>query len=139
MGRCKTIVKKLKIEDGLLLTDIQLTFRSNSLYLHRVLVDTGSGGTIVSTDLAESIGIIAEEDDMIYRITGVGGSEFVFAKKVDSIKIADAEIRDFIVEVGAMNYGFDLEGIIGLDFLQKIKAMINLDKLTIEFEGHDGS
>ena len=97
MGRCKTIVKKLKIEDGLLLTDIQLTFRSNSLYLHRVLVDTGSGGTIVSTDLAESIGIIAEEDDMIYRITGVGGSEFVFAKKVDSIKIADAEIRDFIV------------------------------------------
>jgi len=134
MGRCKTIVKKLKIEDGLLLTDIQLTFRGNSLSLHRVLVDTGSGGTIVSTDLAESIGIIAEEDDMIYRITGVGGSEFVFTKKIDLIKIADAEIRDFILEVGAMNYGFDLDGIIGLDFLQKIKAIINLDKLTIDFE-----
>ena|SRR5699024_236502 len=134
MGRCKTIVKKLKIEDGLLLTDIELTYRGNSLSLDHVLVDTGSSGTIVSTDLAESIGIIAEEDDMIYRITGVGGSEFVFTKKIDSIKIADAEIRDFILEVGAMNYGFDLDGIIGLDFLQKIKAIINLDKLTIDFK-----
>ena len=92
------------------------------------------GGTIVSTDLAESIRIIVEEDDMIYRITGIGGSEFVFTKKIDSIKIADAEIRDFILEVGAMNYGFDLDGIIGLDYLQKIKAIINLDKLTIDFE-----
>lgn len=34
-----------------------------------------------------------------------------------------------------MNYGFDLDGITGLDFLQKIKAIINLDKLTIGLEG----
>lgn len=58
--------------------------------LHRVLVDTGSGGTIISTDLAESIGIIAEEDDVIYRVTGIGGSEFVFSKRIDLIKMADA-------------------------------------------------
>ncbi len=32
-----------------------------------------------------------------------------------------------------MNYGFDLDGIIGLDLLQQIKAIINIDKLTIEF------
>ncbi|WP_251628493.1 retropepsin-like aspartic protease [Niallia sp. MER TA 168] len=112
---------------------MKLTYRGQSLWLKRVLVDTGSGGTIISTDLAESIGIIAEEDDMIYRISGVGGSEFVFSKRVDSIKIGEAEIRDFPLEVGAMNYGFDLDGIIGLDFLQQIKAIINIDKLIIEF------
>ncbi len=133
MGRCEAIVKRLIIEDGLLLTDMELTYRRQSLGLKRVLVDTGSGGTIISTDLAESIGIIAEEDDMIYRISGVGGSEFVFSKRVDSIKMGEAEIRDFPLEVGAMNYGFDLDGIIGLDFLQQIKAIINIDKLTIEF------
>ena len=133
MGRCEAIVKRLIIENGLLLTDMELTFRGQSLWIKRVLVDTGSGGTIISTDLAESIGIIAEEDDMIYRISGVGGSEFVFSKTVDSIEIGQAEIRDFPLEVGAMNYGFDLDGIIGLDFLQQIKAIINIDKLTIEF------
>jgi predicted aspartyl protease len=101
--------------------------------MNSVLVDTGSGGTIISTDLAESIGIIAEEDDMIYRISGVGGSEFVFFKRIDSIKIGEAEIRDFPLEVRAMNYCFDLDGIIRLGFLQQIKAIINIDKLTIAF------
>lgn len=73
MGRCAAVVKRLIIEDGLLLTDIEITFRGQSLWLKRVLIDTGSGSTIISTDLAESIGIIAEENDMIYRISGVGG------------------------------------------------------------------
>lgn len=122
------------LDDSEKVADIELTFKGKSLWLQRVLVDTGSGGTIVSTDLAESIGIIAEKDDMIYRITGVGGSEFVFTKNIDSIKIADTKIRDFILEVGAMNYGFNLDGIIGLDLLQRTKAIINLDKLTIEFK-----
>lgn len=126
-------MKRLIIDNGLLLTNMELTFKGKSLRLKRVLVDTGSGGTIISTDLAESIGIIAEEDDVIYRISGVGGSEFVFSKIVDSIKIGQAETRDFPLEIGAMNYGFDLDGIIGLDFLQKIKAIINIDKLSIEF------
>lgn len=57
MGRCSTIMKELVLEDELLLTDMVLTFRGQSLLLNRVLVDTGSGSTIVSTDLAESIGI----------------------------------------------------------------------------------
>lgn len=133
MGRCEEIMKKLIIEDGLLLTDIELTFRGQLLRLKLVLIDTGSGGTIISTDLAESVGIIAEEDDMIYRIIGVGGSEFVFSKRVDIMKIGEVETRDFILEVGAMNYGYDLDGIIGIDLLQQIKARINIDKLTLEF------
>lgn len=76
-------MKKLVIDNGLLLTDMKLIFHGRSLNLKRVLVDTGSGGTIVSTDLAETIGLVAEENDMIYRISGVGGSEFVYAKTVD--------------------------------------------------------
>ncbi|MDT8862119.1 retroviral-like aspartic protease family protein [Alkalihalobacillus sp. MEB130] len=124
-------MKKLMIEDGLLLTDMELTFNGQLLYLQRVLVDTGSGSTVVSTDLAESIGIVAEENDMIYRISGVGGSEFVYSKAVDSVKIGDMQTADFTLEIGAMNYGFDLDGIIGLDLLQQLKAVINIDELTL--------
>lgn len=126
-------MKKLTIEDGLLLTDLKLIFRGKSLSLNRVLVDTGSGGTIISTDLAQSIDLIPEVDDTIYRISGVGGSEFVFSKRVDTIKIGEAEATDFPLEIGAMNYDFDLDGIVGLDLLKEMKANINLEKLTIEF------
>jgi predicted aspartyl protease len=125
-------MKKLIIEDGLLLTDMELIFKGQSLLLKRVLVDTGSGSTVVSTDLVESIGIVAEEYDMIYRISGVGGSEFVYSKTVDSVRIGDIQTENFALEIGAMNYGFDLDGIIGLDLLQQTKAIINIDKLTLK-------
>jgi len=133
MGRCYTLVKKLMIDDRLLLTCMELRFQGKSLLLRRVLVDTGSGSTIVSTDLAESIGFVAEENDMIYRISGIGGSEFVYAKKVDSIQIEDMKADNSLIEFGAMNYGFELDGIIGLDLLQQMKAIINIDKLTLAF------
>ncbi len=125
-------MKKLIIQDGLLLADMELTFNGQLLHLQRVLVDTGSGSTVVSTDLAESIGIVAEENDMIYRISGVGGSEFVYSKKVDLVRIGDMKTEDFSLEIGAMNYGFDLDGIIGLDLLQQLKAVINIDELTLQ-------
>lgn len=132
MGRDSTIVKKLLIEDGLLLSDMVLNFRGQSLMLKRVLVDTGSGSTIVSADLAESIGIVAEENDMIYRISGVGGSEFVYSKVIDSVIIGKKEVVNFSLEFGAMNYGFDLNGIIGLDLLRQVKAIINIDQLVLD-------
>ena len=127
-------MKMLFIEDGLLLTDMEVTYRGKSLWLKRVLVDTGSGSTIIKTDLAESIGIFAEENDMIYRISGAGGSEFVFSKMIDSIKIGEKEAENFTLEIGAMNYGFELDGIIGLDLLQQMRAIINLDRLIIEYD-----
>ena len=131
MGRCKEIVKKLIIENGLLLTDFQIEFNEQSLHLQRVLVDTGSGSTVISTDLAESIGIVPEKNDTIYRVSGVGGSEFVYSKKIDSVRIGDMKTETFELEIGAMNYGFDLDGIIGLDLLQQLKVVINIDELIL--------
>lgn len=41
------------------------------------------------------------------------------------------QIKDFEVEIGAMDYDFNLDGIIGLDLLQQLKAIINLDELIL--------
>lgn len=119
------------MDDGLLLTDIMLSFKGKLLSIQRALVDTGSGTTLISTDLAESIGIVAEEDDTIYRISGIGGSEFVFSKKIDLIEFGNVPINDFLIEVGAMNYGFAIDAIIGMDLLQEIKAVIDTHRLTL--------
>jgi len=40
-------------------------------------------------------------------------------------------ISNFEIEVGAMDYGFDLDGIIGMDFLSQVGAIIDLAKLEI--------
>lgn len=124
-------MKNMIIEDGLLLTDMELVYQGKYLLLKRVLVDTGSGGTILSSDLVEKIGIVGEAGDTIYRISGVGGSEFVFLKVIDSLKIGELCVKDFIIEIGAMNYGFDLDGIVGIDFLKEVGAQIDLDRLIL--------
>lgn len=41
------------------------------------------------------------------------------------------QIKDFEVEIGAMDYDFNLDGIIGLDLLQQLKAIINIDELIL--------
>jgi len=41
----------------------------------------------------------------------------------------DFEAIDFEIEVGAMDYGFKINGIVGMDFLIKGKFLINLAQL----------
>lgn len=35
--------------------------------------------------------------------------------------------------VGGMDYGFEINGILGMDFLKRARAIIDLGKLIIEF------
>ena len=76
-----------------------------------------------------------EPDDLVYRIRGVGGSEFVFTKRVDEVNVGDMKATGFEIEIGAMNYGFDMDGIIGVDFLTKVGALIDLKRRELRSAG----
>lgn len=78
-----------------------------------------------------TIDLRMEPEDMIHRIRGVGGTEFVFSKQIDTLAVGGLLVNGFEIEVGAMDYGFDLDGIIGLDFLRAVEAKIDLGNLTI--------
>lgn len=65
-------MKNLIIEDGLLLTDMELTFKGQLLHLQRVLVDTGSGSTVVSTDLIELLDHLIVNSDNSFSLTERG-------------------------------------------------------------------
>ena len=67
----------------------------------------------------------------MHRIRGVGGAEFVFTKRVETVALGALQVAHFEIEVGAMQYGFAIEGIIGLDFLMKVGAIIDLKKMEI--------
>jgi hypothetical protein len=61
----------------------------------------------------------------------VGGSEFVFTKYVDQLTAGNLTVVNFEIEIGAMNYGLDIDGIIGMDFLTKVGAMIDLENMKL--------
>ncbi|KOM88904.1 hypothetical protein ADT22_11770 [Clostridium botulinum] len=89
-------------------------------------------------DKVEEIGVVIEEDDTIETIEGVGGIEFVYKKNIDELIIGDIRVGNFKVEIGVMDYGFDIDGIIGIDFLKKINALIDLDKMEIQVRKSNG-
>ena len=122
---------RLQLKHGLLFVDALLTFRGRTIALGNVILDTGSAGTIFSADRLAEIDLRYEPDDRAHRIRGVGGSEFVFTKQVDSLVLADVSVTDFEIEIGAMEYGLKIDGLIGMDFLVRVGAMIDVKALEI--------
>jgi predicted aspartyl protease len=122
---------KICLVDGLPYVVAVLTYRGQQIKLENVLIDTGSASTIVSADRVSEAGLQLEPDDAVHRIRGVGGSEFVFAKRVDKLSVGDLEASEFELEVGAMAYGFNIEGIVGMDFLLQVGATIDLAEMQL--------
>jgi predicted aspartyl protease len=122
---------KLDLKYGLPFCKITLIYKGKSMKLGNVLIDTGSVGTILKMDRVDELGITIEKDDTIETISGVGGIEFVYKKNIDGIKLGNLVISNFIIEVGAMDYGFEINGIIGMNFLREAGAIINLGKMAI--------
>lgn len=126
---------KIRLERGLAYLEATLTFRGRSLQLAAIILDTGSASTIFSADCLLEIGVVPEPLDALRRIRGVGGTEFVFTKRLDLLAVGDIEVPDFEIEVGAMDYGFPAEGILGLDYLLRAGALIDLQHLELRARG----
>lgn len=124
-------IVKLDFKYGLLFCEITIFYKGKSMILDNVLIDTGSGGTVFKMDKVDELGVTIEKDDTIETISGVGGVEFVYKKTVDRINLGNLAIGNFTIEVGVMDYGFEIDGIIGMDFLKEVGAIIDLDKMAI--------
>nr|VFJ47969.1 MAG: hypothetical protein BECKFW1821A_GA0114235_10187 [Candidatus Kentron sp. FW] len=74
-----------------------------------------------------SIDISPLPDDEVHRIRGVGGFEYVFAKRIELLRVGDLSTKDFDIELGQLDYGYRINGILGADFLVKTNAIIDFD------------
>ena len=46
--------------------------------------------------------------------------------------MGDLEVKDFEVKIGIMDYGFEIEGIVGMDFLTRGGFIIDLAQLEVK-------
>jgi hypothetical protein len=53
--------------------------------------------------------------------------------RLDYLQIGSHRIEQFAVEIGTMDYGFAIHGILGMDFLLQAGAVLDLSKMQIEF------
>ena len=110
-----------------------LTFAGRSVEISDVLVDTGAASTIINADVAADAGVYVSPSDTLRRLRGVGGHEHVFTRRVDGFAIGARALDNFELEISEMDYGFQLGGILGMDFLRAARAVIDLGQLTLEF------
>lgn len=103
----------------------------NLILRDRLPLDTGSMSTIISTETASMLGLKPELDDKLHTICGVGGAEYVYEKLVESIELDKSIISSIEIQVGAMDYGFEINAIIGMDYLRASGAVIDTDNMTL--------
>lgn len=124
---------QLQLRDDLPFCEVIVSYQQKQVTLSNVLIDTGSARTVFSADLLRDIGIAPEPDDVLEVIRGVGGSELVYTRRVDFLQLEARRVAPFLIEVGAMDYGFDIDGILGMDFLRKAGVILNLKQLVVDF------
>lgn len=124
---------QLLLEYDLALITVEIVYRGVVLQVPRLVLDTGSATRLLSVDFVEQAGIIPEAGDRIHNIYGVGGVESVFMRELDSLTVGGKTIEHFAVDVGAMDYARDINGVLGMDFLLRAGAVIDLQALTLEF------
>ena len=122
---------KIRLAGGLPYVTVSLTHNQKSLELDWIVLDTGSGSSVFASDEMQRLGIGAGPNDYAHRFAGIGGTEYVVAKQVDLVVLGDMALRDVEIHIGAMDYGFPIQGIIGLDFLLQVQAVIDLDALEV--------
>ncbi|MGD9317948.1 MAG: retropepsin-like aspartic protease [Anaerolineae bacterium] len=124
---------RLTLKDDLPFIPVTVAYRGTEIQIPDVLIDTGSATTILAADQVAHIGIVPEPSDRLYTIRGVGGIETVFTRQVEHLRIGQQRIADFEIEVGGMDYGFEIQGILGMDFLLQAGAIIDLGELNLRF------
>ena len=122
---------KIRLEDHLPFVTVTLGRGVQEVVLEKVLLDTGSAATMFAVDEVAVLGIVPEPTDRIRRVVGVGGSEFVISKHVERLGLGEIEVQDFSIQVGAMEYGFPIQGLLGTDFFVQARVVLDLGKLEI--------
>ncbi|MBO0994864.1 retropepsin-like aspartic protease [Bacillus sp. SD088] len=122
---------KIDIQYGLPFVRLEIEFRGNKRELNKVLLDTGSAGTIFNADVVGEIGVEPEKNDIVDMIRGVGGVEYVYVKIFDHIHFGNIRQENFEVEIGNMDYGMDIDGILGFDFIKASNLIIDTKELSV--------
>jgi predicted aspartyl protease len=122
---------QIKLIEGLPFVVVRLTANNLNVVVEQVLIDTGSAECVFQTDIVAKIGVAPSLNDSIVFMKGIGGEEAVLRKSIHSIEIENLIVQPFRIQIGSLDYGMRIDGILGTDFLQKTGAKIDFANLTL--------
>lgn len=121
----------ITIAHGLPFVDVIIAANNREHLVTNVLLDTGSVACIFRTDDVELIGVSLAPEDRFRNLSGIGGKEWVVEKKIDRISVGNLTVSPIVIQVGAVKYGYSINGILGIDFMLQTGAVIDLHNLEL--------
>lgn len=67
----------------------------------------------------------------IRKMTGIGGDEYVLEKRIDAIEIDGVLSGSWPIQMGDIQYGYGIRGIIGSDLLLHFGILLDYDQQTL--------
>lgn len=119
----------LKLKHSLLFCELDITINNKEIHLNSVLIDTGSATTLINSDY-----ISLDGSEKFINIYGVGGYEAVVNKHFDTISLNNIPLNNTVLSVGELDYGIDIDMLIGLDLLKLLNADISISNMTLHLE-----
>ena len=110
------------------------------------IVDTGASRSVISTHTAEKLGLIGKASccgSLDGRgAQGAGGAVAARMTTIESLRVGDTESRNVeaaIVDLTSLSRTLQqtLDGIIGKNFMQNYKVIIDYPRQEIYFEKHE--
>lgn len=126
---------RLTLRHELMFTTMTVVHRGVEIVVADVLVDTGAASTVVNADVVAAGGLVPEPDDVLRALRGVGGREHVFVRRLERLVVGGVAVAPFEVEVGEMDYGITMGGILGMDYLRAVGAVVDVGALHLRSRG----
>lgn len=120
---------KLHYSNQLLFCKLDCKLNNEDLHLNNVLIDTGSATTLINADYINFDGT-----ETVQEAYGIGGSEKILNKQFSNLEINGFNLNNISLSVGDMDYGLNIDMLLGLDLLTSLNVIIDLNTMQLEFK-----
>ena len=120
----------LLAEAGLLIAHVRISGPRSSRVL-RLALDTGSTSTMIPATAALAIGLPLGRTHLFRETLTVSGREYVPLAIVPSLRLFDTTLRRVQVACHELPLDSPVNGLLGLDLLTRLGAVIDLRKPSI--------
>ncbi len=93
-----------------------------------LVLDTGSPVSIISTDLAELVGLDRDQSVGESRLIGPGGREEGYRVRPKEFKVMGGVIQNHELRVHDVDPALDVDGVIGLDLIGLGELRVNIPR-----------
>lgn len=122
---------QIKLENGLLMTSMQITYKGNSKTIENIVIDTGAAHSLLSSDIVDDMNIYYVNGDKLITMYGIGGEEHAFEKILDGIQLENIDLGSYGMHFGYIDSSGRINGLLGLDLLMKAGLVLDLKNLQI--------